>query len=53
MEQFYYDDFNVMQSDVNGHWVRVEELNKMIEAGVITVNAEKIKQYHDATRINK
>lgn len=53
MEQFYYDDFNVIKEDLNGHWVRVEELNKMIKAGVITINEENMKQYHEDTRVIK
>jgi len=53
MDQFYYDDFNVMKSDENGHWVRVEELNKMIECGAITIDKEKIEKYNELTRLNK
>lgn len=50
MSQFYCDDFNVMKTDENGHWIKVEELNKMIEHGVITINVDKIKDYHKVTR---
>lgn len=53
MDKFHYNDFNVIQGDENGHWIRIEELNEMIKHGVITVNDEKIKQYHEKTRIIK
>ncbi|MBU5333599.1 hypothetical protein KQI61_15475 [Anaerocolumna aminovalerica] len=53
MNKFYYYDFNVMQADVNGHWVTVEELNELVKRGAITINQDKIEQYHNETRIMK
>lgn len=46
-------EFDVLQSDDNGRWIRVEELNKMIELGIVTVNMNKMEQYHIDTRIIK
>ena len=41
----YVEDFNVVVIDDNGHFVRIEELNKMIEHGAITINKEKLEEY--------
>lgn len=47
---FNTNDFNVVATDINGHFIRIEELNKMIECGAITINREKLKEYKTETR---
>lgn len=46
MDKFYKSDFDVVISDENGHWVKIKELNKMIECEVISINEEKLEQYY-------
>lgn len=43
-------DFNVMYSDNNGRWIRIDELNDMIERGIVTVDRYGLGKYHDETR---
>ena len=47
---FNVNDFNVVATDTNGHFIRIEELNKMIECGAITINREKLEEYKTETR---
>lgn len=47
---FNVNDFNVVVTDTNGHFIRIEELNKMIECGAITINREKLEEYKIKTR---
>lgn len=47
----YPNDFNMVQSDSNGDFVRISEINKMIEYGAITVNREKLKEYKFDTTV--
>ena len=47
---FKVDDFNVCDINSNGHFVRIEELNKMIEEGALIVNHEKLEEYKHKTR---
>ena len=47
---FNVNDFNVVETDKNGHFIRIEELNKMIECGAITINREKLEEYKTETR---
>lgn len=49
----YVEDFNVVVIDDNGHFVRIEELNKLIEYGAITVNREKLEEYKKETRTRR
>lgn len=49
----YVEDFNVVVVDNNGHFVRIEELNKLIEYGAITINREKLEDYKTETRVRK
>ena len=51
MDQMYANDFNMVQSDPNGQFVRISEINKMIEYGVITVDSEKLKEYKFDTTV--
>lgn len=47
---FNTNDFNLVVTDINGHFIRIEELNKMIERGAITINREKLEEYKTETR---
>ena len=47
---FYVDDFNMCEINNNGHFVRIEELNKMIAMGAIVINREKLNKYKTNTR---
>lgn len=48
---FNVNDFNVVVTNINGHFIRIEELNKMIECGAITINREKLEEYKVETRV--
>lgn len=39
------EDFNMSMCNPNGTFVRLEEINKMIACGVITVDEEKLLRY--------
>ena len=41
----YVEDFNIVVINDNGHFARIEELNKMVECGAITINREKLEEY--------
>lgn len=47
---FNVNDFNVVVTDINGHFIRIEELNEMIKRGVITITREKLEEYKTETR---
>ena len=47
------DDFNVCDHNPNGQFVRIEELNAMIEAGALTVNREVLKEFQKMKRTEK
>ena len=47
---FNLNDFNVVVVDGNGHSIRIEDLNKMVEYGAITINREKLEEYKTETR---
>lgn len=49
----YVEDFNIAVINDNGHFVRIEELNKLIECGAITVDREKLEEYKEETRVRK
>ena len=49
----YVEDFNILVINDNGHFVRIEELNKMAECGAITINREKLEEYKTKTRVRK
>jgi hypothetical protein len=47
-------DFNMSVSDYdNGIFVKLSEINKMIELGVLMLNKEKLEEYHINTRVVK
>ena len=49
----YIEDFNVVVIDNNGHFVKIEELNKLIEYGAVIVDREKLEEYKKETRVRK
>ena len=49
----YVEDFNILVINDNGHFVRIEELNKMAEYGAIIINREKLEKYKTETRVRK
>lgn len=51
MDQMYANDFNMVQSDANGQFVKISEINKMIKYGVISVDREKLKEYKFDTTV--
>lgn len=51
MDRLYAKDFNMVESNQNGQFVRISELNKMIEYGAIQINRQKIQEYKFDTRV--
>lgn len=49
----YVEDFNVVVIDNNGHFVKIEDLNKMVEYGAIAINREKLEKYKTETRVRQ
>lgn len=47
---FSISDFNVVETNTNGHFVRIEELNEMVKGGVIIIDKEKLEKYKMVTR---
>lgn len=41
----YPSDFNVSESNPNGVWVRLNEINKMIDFEVLQVDEDKLQEY--------
>jgi len=51
MNRIYAEDFNMSQLDANGEFVRISEINEMIEYGAITINRSKLEEYKFDTRV--
>ena len=51
MDRLYAEDFNMSKSNPNGEFVRISELNKMIECGAIQIDRQKIEEYKFDTRV--
>lgn len=51
MDRMYPSDFNVSESNSNGCFVRMDELNDMIAYGVLKLDETKLKEYHFDTRV--
>ena len=51
MNKLYPSDFNVSESNPNGVWVRLTEINDMIACGALQVDDDKLKEYHCDTRV--
>ena len=47
----YPSDFNVSESNSNGCFIRMDELNDMIAYGVLKLDETKLKKYHFDTRV--
>lgn len=50
---FTTNDFNVVLSDYNGHFIRLEELNTLCDLGIIKIDREKLESYKVETRTIK
>lgn len=50
MNKIYAEDFNMSQYS-NEEFVRVSEINKMIEYGAIIINRSKLEEYKFDTRV--
>lgn len=44
-------DFNVVVTNSNGEFVRISELNKMIQYGAINIDEKKLKDYKFDTTV--
>lgn len=51
MGRMYPSDFNVSESNPNGCFIRMDELNDMIAYGVLKLDETKLKEYHFDTRV--
>lgn len=51
MNEICANDFNMVESNPNGQFVRISEINEMIKYGAITVDREKIKEYKFDTTV--
>lgn len=51
MDRMYPSDFNVFESNPNGCFIRIDELNNMINYGVLKLDETKLKEYHFDTRV--
>lgn len=40
-----HNEFMVVQSDINGQFVRIKEINDMIECGAISIDFDKLEEY--------
>ncbi len=43
MDKLYAHDFNMVESNPNGQFVRISELNQMIGCGALSVDRKKWK----------
>lgn len=50
MDRMYLSDFNVSESNPNGEFIKIDELNDMIAYGVLKLDETKLKEYHFDTR---
>lgn len=51
MDRMYPLDFNVSESNSNGCFIKIDELNDMIAYGVLKLDEAKLKEYHFDTRV--
>ena len=51
MGRMYPADFNVSESNSNGSFIKIDELNDMIAYGVLKLDETKLKEYHFDTRV--
>lgn len=50
MNKLYPSDFNVSESNPNGVWVRLNEINDMIDFEVLQVDEDKLQEYCNLRR---
>lgn len=46
----YANDFNMVESNPNGQFVRISEINEMLEHGAIILDRQKLEEYKLNTR---
>lgn len=51
MDRLYAEDFNMVEFNHDGQFVRISELNKMIESGALHIDRQKIQEYKFDTRV--
>lgn len=51
MDRMYPSDFNVSESNSNGCFIKIDELNDMIAYGVLKLDEAKLKEYHFDIRV--
>lgn len=51
MRKMYPSDFNMSESNPNGNFIRISEINDMIAYGVLKLDEAKLKEYHFDIRI--
>lgn len=51
MNDILAGDFNMVESNINGEFVRVSEINDMIRYGAIKIDREKLEEYKFDTRV--
>ena len=49
--ELYADDFGMVEINPNGQFVRITEINKMIEYGAIKVDRTRLEEYKFDTRV--
>ena len=51
MDRMYANDFNMVESNPNGQFVRISEINDMIKSGVITIDRQRLREYKFDTTV--
>lgn len=51
MDRMYLSDFNVSESNPNGEFIKIDELNDMIAYGVLKLDRNKLKEYKFDTTV--
>lgn len=46
-------DFNFRITNNDGNFIRIEELNKMVECGIVTINKDKLEKYRSMKQIKE
>lgn len=49
--KLFPNDFNMYESNANGYFVRLSEINDMIACGALSVDMDKLKEYQFDTRV--
>ena len=52
MDRMYPSDFNVSESNPNGCFIKIDELNDMIAYGVLKLDETKLKEYQRKSEKN-